>query len=187
MTMSPLITQSGNPLVAGTTPTITNSQVNLPLSDMIDYLKEWADFTYGYSGDRTLTGYSDDWGVPVGDGTESPLSYPLDAPFHVVYFNMGGTTLKLAGGSHGAGLLLVDGNLDINGGFEWYGVVIVKGALIYSGGGEKNITGAVLSGDSATLEVDVGGNIGILFCSEVLRRLREWTPPLRIALWREVY
>jgi hypothetical protein len=187
MTMSSSLTQSGNPLVAGTTPAVTNSQVNLPLSEMIGYLKEWADFEYHYSGDRTLTGYSDAWGVPMGSGTETPLSYPEDARYHAVYFNMEGTTLKLAGGSHGAGLLLVDGNLEINGGFRWYGVIIVKGALTYSGGGEKNITGAVLSGDSATLEVDVGGNIGILYCSEALRRLREWAPPLRIALWREVY
>lgn len=193
ITMNPTLTQSGSPEIYGTTAKITNSDINLPLSDMVDYLKEWADFTYQYAGDRTLTGYSDGWGVPTwevsaSDRTKTPLSYPDSAPLHVVYFNMGGVqTLKLAGGSHGAGILLVDGNLEINGGFEWYGVVIVKGALTYTGGGQKNITGAVLSGNSATLEVDVGGNIGILYCSEALRRLRERVSPLRIAQWREVY
>jgi len=34
---------------------------------------------------------------------------------NVVYFNMNGNTLKLAGGSKGAGILLVDGNLDLSG------------------------------------------------------------------------
>ena len=92
-----------------------------------------------------------------------------------------------AGGSHGAGLLLVNGNLDINGGVNWYGIVIVKGAVTYSGGGENNITRAVLSANATVLHVDMGGNISILFCSDALRRVREWVSPLRIAQWREVY
>jgi hypothetical protein len=187
ITTSPVINESGNPKVLGTTPEMTSSDISLPLKDMIDYLKEWADFTYRYPGDQTLTGYLDAWGVPTGHGTGTPLSYPDTSSVHVVYFDMGESTLKLSGGSHGAGLLLVNGNLEINGGFNWYGIIIVKGGMTYSGGGENNITGAVLSANATVLHVDVGGNISILFCSDALRRVREWVSPLRIVQWREAY
>jgi hypothetical protein len=80
ITTSPVINESGNPKVLGTTPEMTNSDLILPLKDMIDYFKDWADFTYRYSRDQTLTGYLDAWGAPVGHGTGTPLSYPDTAP-----------------------------------------------------------------------------------------------------------
>src|SRR2546430_7834034 len=41
---------------------------------------------------------------------------------------------------------------------------LVTGAIIYTGGGNKNITGALLSGSSVTADV-IGGNATILNCS----------------------
>jgi len=97
----------------------------------------------------------------------------------------GDKTLKLAGNSHGAGILLVDGNLELNGGFTWYGVIIVTGALDYTGGGEKNVTGGILTGEAATVQVDLGGNAGILYCSEVADRLKKIVSPLRMTRWKD--
>ena len=106
----------------------------------------------------------------------------------IVYFNMNGTnTLKLTGGTTGAGILLVDGNLEINGGFKWYGLVIVTGSVDYTGGGEKNVTGGVMSGESATVEVDVGGNAGIIYCSSVSNSLKNKVSPYRVTRWRDVF
>src|SRR5512139_4254303 len=101
---------------------------------------------------------------------------------------MGGDqTLKLAGGSHGAGILLVDGNLEINGGFDWYGLIIVTGYLDYTGGGQKNITGGVMAGESSTIAVDIGGNAGILNCGKAIDRLKEKIPPIKVTRWREIF
>ncbi len=98
-----------------------------------------------------------------------------------------GTTLKLSGGCHGAGILLVDRNLDISGGFQWYGLVIVTGALDFTGGGEKNITGGVMAGESPTVSVDVGGNASIINCSGIQNPLEGRVTPVRMVRWREVY
>ena len=179
------VTINGSPTVEGNPP-IKYDTPNRDLKQMTEYLRKDANFSYGYGSNQTLTGMSDQWGIPTGSGTTTPLSY--SGPLNIVYFNMGGNkTLKLAGGSHGAGILLVDGNLEINGGFKWYGLIIVMGALDFTGGGEKNITGGVMSGESATVEVDIGGNAGIINCSAVQGLLENRVTPLRVTRWREVY
>ena len=176
----------GSPTVEGSPEDIQYNTPNRNLKEMVEYIQKDANFRYVYGSNQTLTGMSDQWGIPSGSGTTTPLSYSGD--LNIVYFNMGGDkTLKLAGGSHGAGILLVDGNLEINGGFKWYGLIIITGALDFTGGGEKNITGGVMSGESATVEVDVGGNAGIINCSAVRPRLENLVSPLRMARWREVY
>jgi len=187
ITTTPTITESGSPLVQGDPAQITNSLLNLPLAEMVSALGEIADFAYDYSADQTLTGMSDSWGNPTTSGTTSPISY--EGPMNVVYFDMNGDkTVKLAGGSHGSGLLIVNGNLELNGGFTWYGQIIVTGSLSFSGGGEKNITGALMAGETAVVvNTEIGGNVGILYCSEAIGRLRGNLPPWKITQWREVY
>ena len=93
----------------------------------------------------------------------------------------------MTGGSHGAGLLLIEGNHEINGGFAWYGVILATGAVDHTGGGEKNITGGIMSGANATIEVDIGGNSGIIYCSVVSNKLKDIIPPLKITRWREIF
>lgn len=173
---------SGNPTIQGDPPKQYNSE-NLGLKEAVDYFEKDANFKYYYNTNQTLTGYSDSWGTPTSTGTSTPITY--DEPMKIVYFNMhGDKTLKLAGQSHGAGILLVDGNLELNGGFTWYGVIIVTGALDYTGGGEKNITGGVLTGEAATVQVDLAGNAGILYCSEVANKLKKMVSPLRMTRWK---
>ncbi len=177
------INLSGNPTIEGD-PAIQYSGEDLDLKEAVDYFRKDANFTYDYDTDQTLTGYSDSWGTPMSTDTSTPITY--SGPMNIVYFNMhGDKTLKLAGQSHGAGILLVDGNLELNGGFTWYGVIIVTGALDYTGGGEKNITGGVLTGDATTLQIDLGGNAGILYCSEVADKLKMLVSPLRMTRWKD--
>ena len=55
---------------------------------------------------------------------------------------------------------MVEGDLDISGGFEWYGTVVVTGSFQFTGGaGSKNIMGAVISGGSTDGDY-IGGNRG---------------------------
>ena len=185
--INPPITESGNPSINGSPPKVTQASVppptNLPLKEMLDYLKGDANFKYNYSGDQTLTGYSDGWGTPPRSDTTVPIIYA--GPMNIVYFNMQGVqTLKLAGDSHGAGILLVEGNLEIDGGFTWYGVILVTGAVAYTGDGQKNVTGGIMSGGNATIEV--AENAGIIYCSAVSNKLRDIIPPVKISRWREV-
>ena len=184
--MNDPVDTNGSPTVEGSPEDIQYETPNRNLKEMVEYIRKDANFRYAYGSNQTLTGMSEQWGIPSGSGTTTPLSY--SGALNIVYFNMGGDkTLKLAGGSHGAGILLVDGNLEINGGFKWYGLIIVTGALDFTGGGEKNITGGVMTGESATVEVDVGGNAGIINCSAVRPQLENLVAPVRMVRWREVY
>ncbi|MFN2400194.1 MAG: hypothetical protein ABR543_16390 [Gemmatimonadaceae bacterium] len=54
--------------------------------------------------------------------------------------------LFVAGG-HGQGMLLVDGDLHVTGGFQFYGAVIVRGRLITSGSATRFV-GAVMAADA---------------------------------------
>jgi hypothetical protein len=153
---------------------------------MLDYLKKDAHFKYSYSGDQTLTGYSDNWGTPTSSGPSVPITYT--GPMKFVYFNMQGTQrLKLAGDSHGAGILLVEGNLEVYGGLTWYGVILATGAVECTGSGQKNVTGGILAGENATTGVDIDENSGITYCSAVSNQLKDIVPPFKITRWREIF
>ena len=108
------------------------------------------------------------WGTPtLGATLQNPSTCSAS---NIVYYNMNGNTIKLSGGSSGCGILLVDGDLDINGGFNWNGMVIVNGSITYTGGGDKNVTGAVLAGGSLDADL-VGGNANIVYCSSAINNL----------------
>jgi hypothetical protein len=186
----PSITESGNPSINGSPPIVTITSnpppASLQIREMLDYVKGDADFKYSYSGNQTLAGYSDGWGTPTNSDTNVPITYT--GPMNIIYFNMDGDkTLKLEGESHGAGLLLIEGNLEINGGFTWYGVILATGAVTYTGVGQKNITGGMMSGGNATVETDIGGNSGVIYCSAVSKKLKEIVSPLKITRWREIF
>jgi hypothetical protein len=187
-TTIPAITESDSPSIDGSPPKVTQASVppptDLPLKEMLNYLKGDAHFKYGFSESQTLTGYSENWGTPTGDDRTAPMTYT--GPMNIVYFNMLGTqTLKLAGHSHGAGILLVEGNLEIDGGFTWYGVILATGTVAYTGGGQKNVTGGIMAGKSTTIEVDE--NADFIYCSDASKKLRDVIPASKIVRWREIF
>ena len=187
---TPPIAETGNPSVNGSPPKVTQTStpppIKLALKEMVNYLKGDANFKYNYSGDQTLTGYSDSWGTPLSDDTTVPITYT--GPMNIVYFNMNGDkTIKLTGGSRGAGILLVEGNLEIDGGLTWYGIILATGAVAYTGSGQKNVTGGVMAGENATTGIEIDENTGILYCSAVSRKLKDVIPPLKITRWREIF
>ena len=181
------ISISGQPAIQGNPAKQYNAQ-NLNLRGMIDSLKNNADFKYDYSSSQTLSGYSDQWGKPTASNTTTPITY--NGPMSIVYVNMQGNTLTLSGQSHGAGILLVDGNLELHGGFTWYGLIIAMGAVDYTGGGQNNVTGGILCGETATITVDIGGNAGIIYCSTAVNQLKDKTnnivPPFKVTRWGEI-
>jgi Tfp pilus assembly protein PilX len=176
---NPTINQNGNPQLQGT-PAIQYNSTTQNIATMMNNLKGLADYTYTYASNTTVTGMT--WGTPTAGAQQTdPLSC---SESHIVYYDMGGTQLKLSGGTKGCGILLVKGDLEINGNFAWYGPVLVTGSIIYTGGGNKNISGALLSGGQVSADV-IGGNATILNCSQSLTNATQNSPLLRLN-WQQL-
>ena len=179
------VTKTGNPVVcgvnypcSGSTMDVVGGGTNMNIQSVIDSWKTAANYSYSVSG-ATQTGMS--WGTPtMGATLQQPSSCSTK---NVVYYNTNGTDIKLAGGTSGCGILLVDGDLEVNGGFSWYGMVIVSGSIRYLGGGNKNITGAVLAGGSMDADL-VGGNANIVYCSSAISN-QSLNQALRRLSWAE--
>ncbi len=184
----PAITELGGPSIDGSPPKVTQASIppptDLPLRDMLNYIKGDAHFRYGFNENQTLSGYSESWGALTSNDSRVPITYA--GPMNIVYFDMLGTqTLKLTGDSHGAGILLVEGNLEIDGNFTWYGVVLAIGTITLTGGGQKHVTGGIIAGKSATIEVE--GNAGIIYCSDVSKKLKDIISSSKVTRWREIF
>ena len=96
--------------------------------------------------------------------------------------NVGGLTIQ---NGTGYGLLAVDGDLTLGGGFNWYGLILVNGTLTLNGGGGPNainIYGAVL----AQQTVGLNGNVDITYDScEVANALLSTGLP--VVSWKHNY
>jgi len=182
------ITVGGNPAsVTGDeaygTPNVKYSEDVMAIQSMASFLKKCADFSYNvtsppaYSA-TTTPGPGDGWGTP-------DLTVPTCDSYNVVHYDTNGTSISFSGNISGCGILVVEGDLDISGGFEWYGTVIVTGAFQFTGGaGDKNIMGAVISGESTDGDF-VGGNVDINYCSTATEDQNK-KHALPILSWKEV-
>lgn len=71
-------------------------------------------------------------------------------------------SVKLSGNS-GAGVLIIDGDLDVHGGLQFYGLILVRGQINFTGGGSQkvNLFGAILAGQDVTAQdIAIGDTIG---------------------------
>ena len=95
-----------------------------------------------------------------GDPTRAATPGACETYFPIIYAP-GDVTIN---GNTGQGILLVNGNLSIQGGFQWYGPIISRGTVKLTGTGNK-INGSVLAAnvvDSTTSSL-VSGNSAIQF------------------------
>jgi hypothetical protein len=160
-------------------PKIEYSSVNLDVPAIAQSLRDYATSLYR-AGDYKAeeSGNEMHWGTP---SLTTPNDVSSCGEHNVVYFTQ---SVKLSGGTTGCGVLVVEGDLDLAGGFLWHGVVIVTGAIKFSGGGERNITGAVLSGSEMDRDMIIGDMV-ILFCSSAVRQTDFL--PLTSLSWKELY
>jgi hypothetical protein len=93
-----------------------------------------------------------------------PVIHLLGAP--------GAREFTIPSGSSGQGILLVDGDLHISGGFNWSGLILVRGTLRTTGGGggDPQILGAVVSENSELDTQSVTGNSLIQFSACSIQR-----------------
>jgi hypothetical protein len=180
---------NGSPAIQQRDSTLDTTAVSQPFNQ----LKQYATITVGSAGstynppgnspwpDSTLSGgtyickpssaSADNWGEPHRAGT-SPYIRQCANYFPVVYVR---GSARLPSNSRGQGILLIQEDVDISGGFEWTGLILVHGQVRSTGTGAK-ITGAVMSMNDANLGdlTTFNGNPTVLFSqcaiNEVLRR-----------------
>jgi hypothetical protein len=171
--------------VGGSEPDIAYGSTDMDVDGVVDSYKDLADFSYTVES-ATVTGTSapgpgDGWGSPVpGPTVQDPSSCTSS---HIVSYDTDDTYLKLSEGVSGCGILLVEGDLEIEGDFSWHGVVVVTGSVVFAGEGERNITGACIAGGSALIDV-TGGSTSIVRCSSAVTDQTQHLP-LRLLSWKE--
>jgi Tfp pilus assembly protein PilV len=103
-------------------------------------------------------------------------------------------SVKLTSAASGSGILIVDGDLEINGGLNWYGLILVRGKVSFTGGAGQstNLYGSILAGDdvSATNQAQTdnfGGSINFQYDVCALTRLGGTAPPTLLATHEVMY
>jgi len=177
---------NGNPTIDGANSPVSggpieeNSTKNIDVQAMINRFKKSVTNSYNVNS-ATLTGMT--WGTPVeGFSQQDPLSCNER---NIVYFNTNQTYVKLNAFTSGCGILMVEGDLAVHGGFHWYGVVLVTGSITFTGGGGKNVTGAMLAGGTVSADL-VGGEANIVYCSSAVRNQTQYMPLITLR-WVELF
>jgi hypothetical protein len=182
----PTVEQLQSPTLQGTSGILYNAPAT-DIPALIDTLQPYANFTYTVdNATHTVTttpGPGDHWGQPAQGATPQDAS-TCDV-YNIVHYQTGGTSITLGNGVTGCGLLLVEGNLEIDQDFSWYGLILVTGTLTLTSAlsHEQQITGAVLTGASTGTNT-IGVQSHLVYCSTAVN-LRQL--PWRVLSWREVY
>jgi hypothetical protein len=177
------VTQNGSPGITGSPQAVVeNSTQNIDVRAVMNQFANKVNYSYNLNS-ATLTGMS--WGTPVPGAAQQDASSCSSR--NVVYFNTNSTYVKLSGGSNGCGILMVDGDLAVDGGFHWYGVILVTGSVSFTGGagGGKNVTGAMIAGGTVSADL-VGGNANIVYCSQAIGNQTEYLPLVTLR-WVELF
>jgi hypothetical protein len=117
--------------------------------------------------DRCLTGnaYKTNWGAPK-DKKNACHNY-----FPIIYHAGDGHI----NGGQGQGILLVEGNLELNGDMEFFGIVIVKGKLTKTNGNATIIGTMIVKGES-DIGTTINGNPVIQYSRCAVQRAAEQNP-----------
>jgi hypothetical protein len=104
--------------------------------------------------------------VPTNWGDGANPTAPCGSYFPIVHIT-GDATIN---GDQGQGILLVDGDLNVQGSFQWFGVTIVQGTLKTAGGGntDAHFWGATMVHDSVTFgtnQISGHANINYSACA----------------------
>lgn len=163
---------NGSPTLSGSPSTPQHGPLDIDIPAYIDTLK---------SGATTLT--EDQNNATFGSATsyQTVYSWP-DDPAH---FNNQGLKLQNV---TGYGVLLVKGDLELGGGFQWNGIILVTGSVTLNGGAGNpiNIYGQILSGTSTLTDVTVNGSNTIGYDSCKVKKAMAGSP-LKVLNWKQNY
>jgi len=144
-TKTPATTSADPVTLLGNPNTATSGPDDLNIAGYVSSLKASA----------IITITSDVNGTNFGSATNFVTCYCDATAFHPLGLDMRNST--------GYGILLVEGDLTMAGGFNWNGLVLCTGTLTFSGGGPNsiNIQGAMLANNTVTLN----GGINVTYDS----------------------
>ncbi len=189
----------GNPAQVPNDPTVTNDFFNIFGDVTFDELKKSADIVLTSSSPYTSVGPSLTLGLPLRCNTGDPLNWgephrglgsitQCNNYFPIIYAS--GSQLQLTGGGRGQGLLLIEGDFVVAGGFEFTGLIVAKGGIKVNGNGNK-ITGALLAQDvSIDDDNSISGNTTLQFSSCALSKAIKgsaFAEPLAYRSWAQLY
>ena len=112
----------------------------------------------------------DNW----GDTSHVDVKTGCDNYYPVVHLKGPTLTYLINGNGGGQGILLVDGNLQVAGTFQWTGIVIIRGTFTLSGtggGGGTKIIGAVAAMNRAAGTTGMAGNSSVTFSRCVINQV----------------
>ncbi|HET9951051.1 MAG TPA: pilus assembly PilX N-terminal domain-containing protein [Candidatus Eisenbacteria bacterium] len=149
--------QADNVDGSGGSPSVGSSNVNLDLPALAAAWSQLADIT---------------------------LSGPLNNPSTAGWGSIGDLKivhvagdLHISGNASGAGVLVVDGNFDLTGTFNWNGVVLILGDVTVAGGGTaKQVVGAMMVQGTLSGASSMNGAIKLLYSSAMISQLNALTP-----------
>ena len=115
-----------------------------------------------FNGDGSCNfGDVNNWGDPKNPGSTCGGFFPI-------IYAPGDLSINV---HEGQGILLVEGDLTVNGTFEFYGIVIVKGSFNTAGGGTGiHFRGAVMAANVDSPTNSITGNAEILYSSCAVSR-----------------
>ena len=120
----------------------------------------WNGIAPSTSGSTCNTAVETNWGDVTRNGGILGAASACESYFPVIYYP---GDVKINGGN-GQGILLVGGNLEVTGGFEFFGPVIVKGTLKTTGTG-GHFNGGVMAANVELEQNDILGNAVINYSS----------------------
>ena len=125
-----------------------------------------------------------DLGTPPSPWPPSPLWNDSSAVCKTVYIP-GSIGMN---GASGCGIMVVDGDLTLHGGFNFYGLLIVHGDVDFTGGaGGSNVIGAMIAGNRTTLDDKLGGSAGFFYSSCALNKAAGSPVPAIISQHELIY
>jgi hypothetical protein len=188
----------GNPPQVANDPTINSDFFNIFGDVTFDELKKSADIVLTDGGpftgiapaltpaipQRCNLANTMNWGEPrrgVGSVSQCYNYFPI------IYES--GPLLKVTNG-RGQGLLLIEGDFEIAGGFEFTGLIVAKGGIKVNGNGNK-ITGALLAQDVAIDDLNsISGNTTLQFSTCALNKAIQgsaFAKPFGSRSWVQLY
>jgi Tfp pilus assembly protein PilX len=188
----------GNPETVDNDTTVNTNFFNVFGDVTFDELKKQADIVISASTPQQPTptlmaaapfrcnvGDDNNWGEPR---RSAGYIKACSTYFPIIYAS--GSQLKLSAGSRGQGLLLVEGDLEIVGGFEFAGLIVAKGGIKMAGTGNK-VTGALLAQNVAIDDKNtVSGNTSLMFSSCAVNKAVQGSAnasPLANRSWVQLY
>ena len=173
--LAPIYTKSpagtnlnGDPTLTGSPATPQSGNLDIGIQEMINGLKGAATYVLTEDTNNATYGTSTSYKTVYSNTNDPP--------------NVNGLKLN---NLTGYGLLLIEGDLVLGGGFTWYGPILVTGSVTLNGGGGGiNIHGQILSGTSTLTDVTINGGNVINYNSCDIKKAFA-TQPLTVVNWKQ--